>query len=140
MVKWSPMAAWLSHWLIGAALAGMTCLGVAAAAEVTGDPDHGKTIYARCAACHSLTTDRTGPRHCGLLGRRAGTVAGFGYSGPMKNSGIVWTAATLDSFLADPMKSVPGTAMGYAGVSDAQERADLVAYLVRASTSGECRS
>jgi cytochrome c len=57
----------------------------------------------------------------------------------MKQSNIVWTAATLDRFLANPLKAVPGTTMGYAGVGDAKERADLIAYLARASRSAECR-
>lgn len=105
---------------------------------VIGDPASGKALYSRCGACHALTYDRTGPRHCGLIGRRAGALAGFVYSEAMKQSGIVWTTATLDMFLANPMKAVPGTAMGYAGVADRQERADLVAYLVQASASTGC--
>jgi cytochrome c len=97
-----------------------------------GDPARGAQIYERCAACHSIERDRTGPRHCGLFGRKAGTVAGFEYSEAMKRSGIVWNAKTLDRFLANPLKAVPGTAMGYAGVPDAAERRDLIAYLQKA--------
>jgi cytochrome c len=104
-----------------------------------GDPKAGEAIYDRCLACHALAYDRTGPRHCGLLGRRAGSVKGFAYSQAMKDSRIVWTGKTLDRFLANPWKAVPGTAMGYAGVADAKERADLIAYLERASQSPECR-
>jgi len=52
-----------------------------AAALAAGDPQRGKEIYARCLACHALAYDRVGPRHCGLLGRRAGSVPGFAYSG-----------------------------------------------------------
>ena len=104
-----------------------------------GDPVKGKELYSRCVACHALAYDRTGPRHCGLLGRRAGAIADFTYSKAMKDSGIVWTRATLDAFLANPMKSLPGTFMGYAGVTDRQERADLVAYLAQASVAEECR-
>jgi cytochrome c len=89
----------------------------------------GEQLYARCAACHALEYDRVGPRHCGLLGRRAGSVPGFDYSAAMKKSGIVWTARTLDRFLADPLRTMPGTTMTYAGVADAGERADLIAYL-----------
>ena len=103
-----------------------------------GDPEKGRQLYARCAACHSLTVDRTGPRHCGLLGRRAGSVPGFNYSEAMRNADVVWTVATLDRFLANPMKAMPGTAMGYAGVDDRLERADLVAFLARASSSEAC--
>jgi Cytochrome c2 len=105
-----------------------------------GDAKRGEEIYSRCLACHALAYDRTGPRHCGLFGRRAGSVPGFAYSDAMKRSGIVWNAKTLDRFIADPIKTVPGTAMGYAGVKDARERADLIAYLQAAGKSTECRA
>jgi len=94
-----------------------------------GDAKRGEELYARCAACHALAFDRVGPRHCGLLGRRAGSVQGFEYSAAMKKSGIVWNAKTLDRFIADPPKSLPGTTMTYAGIKDPAERADLIAYL-----------
>ena len=99
------------------------------AALAAGDPARGEQLYARCAACHALAYDRVGPRHCGLLGRRAGGVAGFEYSPAMKRSGLVWNDKTLDRFLADPLKTVPGTTMTYAGVQDPGERADLIADL-----------
>ena len=98
----------------------------------------GEAVYARCLACHALTYDRTGPRHCGLFGRRAGSVPGFAYSEAMKRSDIIWSAKTLDRFLADPVKAVPGTSMGYAGVKDGKERAALIAYLKQANDSSEC--
>ncbi|HZP93768.1 MAG TPA: cytochrome c family protein [Burkholderiales bacterium] len=104
-------------------------------AQAAGDPKKGEEIYSRCIACHALAYDRTGPHHCGLIGRKAGSVPGFAYSPAMKRSGIVWTESTLDRFLANPMKMVPGTAMGYAGIADRQERADLIAYLERAAAS-----
>lgn len=111
----------------------------AAATPATGDPEAGAEIYTRCEACHALAYDRTGPRHCGLIGRKAGSVPDFAYSDAMKRSGIVWNAATLDRFLADPMQAVPGTTMGYAGVADARERADLIAYLREQSDGPNCR-
>jgi cytochrome c len=89
----------------------------------------GQAVYERCMACHALAWDRTGPHHCGLFGRRAGSVPGFPYSEAMKKSEIVWSARTLDRFLADPAKTVPGTTMGYAGVKDPAERAALIAWL-----------
>ena len=115
--------------------------GTAPAADGTsrGDPKSGEAIYTRCLACHALAYDRTGPRHCGLFGRRAGSVEGFAYSDGMKRSKFVWSEKTLDRFLADPLKAVPGTAMGYAGVTDKKERADLIAYLRRANDATECR-
>jgi cytochrome c len=103
-----------------------------------GDPKNGAVVYERCAACHSLARDRTGPRHCGLFGRRAGSVNDFGYSDAMKRSAIVWNAASLDRFLADPLKAVPGTSMGYAGVPDPVQRRDLIAYLKAAGASAAC--
>lgn len=110
-------------------------LGAASmAGAAPGDATRGEAIYARCAACHDLATDRTGPHHCGLFGRRAGSVAGFAYSDAMKRAGFMWNAQTLDRFLAAPLQAVPGTSMTYAGVPDAQERADLIAYL-RAATA-----
>lgn len=104
-----------------------------------GDPQAGEAIYARCLACHALAYDRTGPRHCGLFGRRAGSVKGFHYSDAMLHSKIVWNEKTLDRFLANPLKAVPGTAMGYAGVPDRKERADLIAFLKRANDSPVCK-
>ena len=106
------------------------------AAPASGDVVRGEQVYARCFACHALERDRTGPRHCGLFGRKAGSVAGFEYSAAMKKSGIVWNEKTLNLFLANPAKTVPGTSMGYDGVKDAQERTDLIAYLKKASQPG----
>jgi cytochrome c len=100
----------------------------------------GEAIYARCLACHALGYDRTGPRHCGLFGRRAGSVPGFAYSDAMKRSNIIWNEKTLDIFLKNPTKAVPGTSMGYAGVPDNKERAALIAYLRHANDSAECKN
>ena len=108
-------------------------------AAAAGDPTRGEKIYERCAACHSLAADRAGPRHCGLIGRKAASVPGFEYSPAMKRSGLTWNARSLDRFLADPLRVVPGTAMGYDGVKDPAERADLIAYLSAAQRSGACR-
>ena len=102
------------------------------AALATGDPQAGEAIYPRCAACHALAYDRVGPRHCGVIGRRAGTVAGFEYSPAMKRSKLTWTRESLERFLADPIGTVPGTTMTYAGVPNAKERADLIAFLANA--------
>jgi cytochrome c len=121
-------------------LAGLTLALVAGAAgaAIKGDPAAGKEIYARCLACHTLASDRVGPRHCGLFGRRAGSVKGFEYSDAMKRYRVVWSEKTLDRFLANPLKAVPGTNMTYAGVPDPKERADLIAYLKQANESPEC--
>ena len=99
------------------------------AALALGDAKAGEEVYSRCLGCHALEYNRTGPKHCGVVGRRAGSVPGYEYSPSMKKSGIVWSEKTLDRFLADPLKTVPGTTMTYAGVPEAKDRADLIAYL-----------
>ena len=68
-----------------------------------------------------------------LFGRRAGSVQGFAYSDAMRNSGIVWSETTLDQFLTNPQAYVPGTRMTFTGLPDAQERADVIAYLKEAT-------
>ncbi len=120
------------------ALAAGTAPAAAKNAGSHGEPKAGEAIYSRCLACHALAYDRTGPRHCGLFGRRAGSVKGFAYSEAMKRSNIVWNEKSLDRFLSNPLKTVPGTAMGYAGIADKQERADLIAYLKKANESAQC--
>lgn len=111
----------------------------AAPARAAPDALRGEQLYARCLACHALAYDRVGPRHCGLFGRLAGSQPGFGYSPAMKRSRIVWDEKTLDRFLRKPLAMVPGSSMTYDGVADAQERADLIAYLRQADRSPVCR-
>ena len=104
-------------------------LAGSAVAYAEGDPAKGEQVYHRCQGCHSIDRNRIGPMHKGLFGRTAGSVPGFDYSAAMKNSGIVWTAATLDLFLQGPRQMVPGTKMTFVGLPKAQDRADLIAYL-----------
>lgn len=111
--------------------------GAHGAQAAPGDPARGEAIYGRCLACHSLERNRTGPKHCGLIGRRAGSVPGFAYSEAMRRSALVWDEATLERFLADPPGVVPGTTMGYAGIADPRERTDLIAWLGQAAA--RCR-
>ena len=99
-----------------------------------GDAVHGEEIYQRCLACHTLAHNRVGPRHCGLFGRKAGSLKDFQYSLAMKKYGVIWNEETLDHFIENPLKAVPGTKMGYAGVKDSKERADLIAYLKQATS------
>jgi cytochrome c len=119
--------------------AALACSAAASADAAAPDTLHGEQVYNRCLACHALASDRVGPRHCGLFGRRAGTVPGFAYSQAMKNAKLVWDEKTLNLFLAKPLKVVPGTTMTYDGVPDAKDRHDLIAYLKQADHSAECR-
>jgi cytochrome c len=95
------------------------------------DAAHGKTVFARCAACHDLNTGRTllGPSLKGIVGRKSGSMPGFSYSAAMTAKGIAWTPTNLDMFITAPTKFVPGTRMPFAGIPDAKDRADLIAYL-----------
>ena len=111
---------------------------VAAGAQAAGDARRGERVYAACLACHTLAANAVGPRHCGVVGRKAGTVPRFDYSPAMRDSKLVWDEATLDRFLADPMKAVPGTSMVFSGVKDPKERADLIAYLRDSTRSAAC--
>lgn len=112
---------------------------VAQAAPATPGATRGEQVYARCLACHALASDRVGPRHCGLIGRRAASIAGFDYSPALKRSGIVWNEKSLNHFLADPMRAVPGTSMTYDGVPLAVDREDLIAYLKEVNTEAVCQ-
>ena len=85
--------------LLAAGALSICLLGPAMAAP---DAKRGEQIYGRCQACHALGYDRVGPHHCGVVGRTAGSVAGFAYSPAMKNSHIVWTEKNLDRFLTCP--------------------------------------
>jgi cytochrome c len=127
----------LGMFVFGAAtIAVLTGAGAAqAAGGLVGDLGRGKTVFARCAACHDLNTGviRIGPSLKGVVGRKAGTFANFGYSPGMKAKGVTWTPENLDAFLSGPIKYVPGTRMAFAGLSNPQDRADVIAYLKQAA-------
>jgi cytochrome c len=117
----------------GAFAAAMAVAGAAAAPVTTpvhGDPAHGKSLYQACQACHSIDDNDLGPRHRGVVGRRAGSVADYNYSPALKSSGLTWDPTTLDRWLSNPSALVPGTKM-YFTVPDAQARADIIAYLAQ---------
>jgi cytochrome c len=121
-----------------ALLAGLFAAAGPAAAADAAALQRGEQVYSRCIGCHAVEANRTGPQHCGLFGRRAGAAPGFAamYSKAMRESKIVWDARTLDRFIEDPMKTLPGTAMGYAGVKDPKERGELIAWLQQSTQPG----
>lgn len=101
------------------------------------DLGRGEELYRKCQSCHTLEANgrnRAGPRLHGLFGRVAGGVADYRYSEALKGSGIIWTEQTLDAYLKDSEAFVPGTKM-YGGLSQDQDREDLIAYL-RGATGG----
>ena len=95
-----------------------------------GDATHGKIVFGRCAACHSLDAGKNlmGPSLHGVAGQKAGAVAGYQYSKALAASGLTWDDATLDKFLAGPAAAVPGTKM-LVNLPNTQDRADVIAYL-----------
>jgi len=107
----------------------------AGAAYADGDAARGEARFQDCAACHKLETgiNNVGPSLHGVFTRKAGELPDFRYSPALKRSGIVWTPETLDAFLTNPQALVPGNRMPYAGMADAGNRADLIAYLLKAS-------
>ena len=95
------------------------------------DADKGQSVAKKCAACHTFDkggANRVGPNLYGVVGRNAGSVAGFAYSDVIQSKGT-WTYEALDAFLADPKADAPGTKMSFAGVKKPGQRADLIVYL-----------
>ena len=113
-------------------LLSVSLLTAASAAQAAGDPAKGEKLYVRCQGCHSIDTNRVGPRHQGLFGRTAGSLDDYNYSDAMRASGVVWDETTLDKFLTAPREFIKGTKMPFTGMKDPQERADLIAYLKQA--------
>jgi len=101
---------------------------------IAADPARGEQLYtSRCGACHSLTDNGAGPRHAGLLGRKAGTQPGFTYSTALAHSGIVWNVSLLDRWIQNPNALVPGNHMMVQLASDPGDRADIIAFLAKAT-------
>jgi cytochrome c len=101
-----------------------------------GDPDHGEKVYHQCMICHALDKNGIGPSHRDVFGRTAGSVPDYSYSAALKGSNIVWNETTLDPWLTNPQAVVPGTKMMFS-VGDAQDRADVIAFLKEKATSGQ---
>jgi len=108
----------------------------AALAAEAGDPGRGERAFQRCYSCHSVDPNETaklqGPSLYRIMGRPAAAIPGFAYSDAMRArgaAGLVWDAATLERYIADPESVVAGTNMSTPPLGDAHERADLIAYL-----------
>ena len=98
----------------------------------TGDLANGQSRFALCRSCHTLAEggpNMTGPNLYGVIGRKAGSLAGYTYSAALQAAGFTWDAEHLDTWLADPRGFMPGTKMSFAGLKDPKDRIDLIAYL-----------
>jgi len=95
-----------------------------------GDPVAGRLVFRKCQACHSMEPGKNilGPSLAGIVGRKAGSEAGYNYSPAMKQANIVWDAKSLDAYLSDPQKFVPGNKMPFPGLKTDHDRADVIAY------------
>jgi len=102
----------------------------------TGDASAGRLVFRKCQACHSIEPGKNmlGPSLAGVIGRKAGTEAGYNYSPAMKSADIVWNPGTLDQYLTDPAKVVPGNKMPFPGLKTEDDRADVIAYLAAGAT------
>ncbi|HEY0052037.1 MAG TPA: cytochrome c family protein [Caulobacteraceae bacterium] len=102
------------------------------AAYQAADLDNGRQVFQRCRSCHTLTeggSDMVGPNLWGLFGRTAGTHGAYRYSEVMKAAGFAWDVEHLDGWLTDPRAYRPGNKMSFAGLRDADDRRDVIAYL-----------
>jgi cytochrome c len=100
------------------------------------DPERGELLGLACAACHRFRADQgtlIGPHLQGVFGRSAAAVPGYAYSPALARSGLVWTPRSLEAWLADPAGFVAGTTMAFTGYRTAEDRRDLIAYLLRAT-------
>jgi cytochrome c len=98
--------------------------------------DAAPASFGQCSVCHKVEKDAgngVGPNLHGIVGAKAGQVAGYTYSTAMKESGVVWDEASLDKYLENPRGFMAGTKMSYGGQSDAAKRKEMIAWLKKNS-------
>jgi cytochrome c len=117
---------------------------LAAPARAESPPDAatlklGKRVFLLCQSCHSTEKDgrnKIGPNLWGIFGRVAGTKPDFRYSNALKNSKITWNDQTMDQWLTNPTKFVPGSKMAFRGVDNPANRKAVIAYLKQQTGAG----
>ena len=102
-----------------------------------GDPAAGKLVFRKCQVCHSLEPgkDVLGPSLAGIIGRKSGVEPNYAYSPAMKSANLTWDAKTLDAYLDDPQKLVPGNKMPFPGLKTPQDRSDVIAFIAAPAAS-----
>ena len=111
----------------------------AAAATIDGDATTGRQVYRKCQACHSLEPGKNalGPSLAGIIGKKAGEVPNYNYSPALKTSEVTWDAKTLDAYLADPQKLIPGNKMPFPGLKSQASVRDVIAYMAGGSAPAQ---
>src|SRR5262245_5464549 len=96
-----------------------------------GDTEQGRQVYRKCQVCHSLEPGKNGigPSLAGIIGKKAASVPNYAYSEALRASGVTWDVATLDRYLQDPQRLVPGNKMPFPGMRTENERRDVIAYM-----------
>jgi cytochrome c len=107
----------------------LSVLPLACCVAAAADAEHGKALYAACAACHTEKPDALGPSLRGVFGRKAAALEDFRYSNPMKRADLVWDEANLREYIVDPQTKVKGNRMPFGGLREAKDVDDVVAYL-----------
>jgi cytochrome c len=114
---------------VSGAVIGLGLAATASAPAPAADAEHGKALYAACAACHNDRADALGPNLKGVFGRKSAAREDFRYSGPMTRANLVWDEANLKAYIADPQVKVKGNRMPYGGLANSGDVDDIVAYL-----------
>jgi cytochrome c len=98
----------------------------------------GRILFLKCASCHDVsasTSAKIGPNLYGVVGRRVAAQEGYPYSEALRAQDFTWDILHLDQWLTNPNAVAPGTAMAFAGIPDAADRRQIIAYLQAQSTS-----
>ena len=123
-----------------AAIAVLSLVASVRVASADGDPAAGEVTFKVCRTCHQIgesARNFVGPALNGVVGRKAGTVAGYNYSDANKNSGLTWDQATLTKYLKSPREVVPGTKMAFPGLTRDSDIANVIAYLKQFGPDGK---
>lgn len=115
-------------------LAAILLAGLASIAGVSGAraDEPGEAVFKKnCSVCHSTEAgkNKIGPSLAGVVGRKAGSAPNYNYSDANKNSGVTWDEATLEKYLVDPRKFIPGTKMVFVGLKNPDDRKAVISFL-----------